>query len=50
MFYRLSSDLPGWARQLITNVHEQIAGLGGYAKDLRKLRTMSDRPEARACG
>ena len=50
MFYRLSSGLPGWARQLITNVHERIAGLGGYAKDLHKLRTMSDRPEARACG
>jgi ArsR family transcriptional regulator len=49
MFYRMSPGLPGWAARLIAAAHEQIAGLGVCRQDLRRLGTMSDRPDARAC-
>ena len=49
MFYRLHPALPDWADRMITAVYEQLAGLGGFARDLQRLGTMRDRPVSQAC-
>jgi ArsR family transcriptional regulator len=45
--YRLHPDLPAWARQVLTTTLRANRATAPYARDLRRLETMADRPAAR---
>lgn len=49
MHYRLNPDLPGWAKEIIKHVHDQIIEFSPHCKDLKQLERMNNRPE-RVCG
>jgi len=49
MHYRLSDTLPAWAKDLLSQTLQQIAGLDPYKRDLQQLTSMPNRPGARAC-
>jgi ArsR family transcriptional regulator len=48
MHYRINPGLPAWAKEVIRNVGEQIAGSIPYKNDMKQLTQMKNRPE-RAC-
>ena len=45
MHYRLSSSLPGWARDIIDCSHARLADLETYRRDAERLSQMHNRPE-----
>ena len=49
MHYRLSHDLPGWSKEVLSQVLQQIHGLSPYKDDMKQLKNMPNRPGERAC-
>ncbi len=49
MHYRLSSDLPAWSKEILSQTLKQIHRLNPYTNDMRRLRKMPNRPSERAC-
>lgn len=49
IYYRLSDQLPEWARGLLATTHQGIATQAPYQTDLQTLRTMPDRPGGACC-
>ena len=45
MFYRIHQGLPGWAKEIIRRVFDQLTGLNSYCADRARLSQMSNRPE-----
>jgi len=45
MHYRVNSELPSWARKILSDTHTQLHSLATFKRDSRKLSTMTDRPE-----
>lgn len=45
MHYRLSSSLPGWARDIIECSHARLADLVTFRRDAKRLTQMNNRPE-----
>ncbi len=48
MHYRLSSSLPGWARDIIEISHARLKDLATTRRDTQRLSQMDNRPE-RTC-
>ncbi len=49
MHYRLSYDLPSWAKEILGQVLQKIHGLKPYKDDMKHLKKMPNRPGERAC-
>ena len=49
MHYRISEDLPGWARRLVAGTLDCDEATG-ISRCRRRLEQMAGRPEERACG
>jgi len=49
MHYRLSEDLPGWSKNLLSETLRQVCSLNPFHGDIRRLRKMPERPSDRAC-
>lgn len=45
MHYRLSSSLPGWARDIIECSHARLTDLASFQRDAERLSQMTNRPE-----
>ena len=45
MHYRINSLLPGWSKEVIRHVFDQLAELSPYIDDKKQLAQMNNRPE-----
>jgi ArsR family transcriptional regulator len=45
MYYRINQRLPGWSKETIRHVFDQLSGLNPYHDDKKHLAQMSNRPE-----
>jgi ArsR family transcriptional regulator len=50
IYYRVSPDLPGWAREVLAATAEGVTGRSPFDQDLRSLAEMPDRPGKACCG
>ena len=49
VYYRLHDALPDWARQVLADTAEGVAGEAPYAEDHAALSSMPDRPSSACC-
>ncbi len=49
IYYRINPDLPMWATDLLNAALKGSLKESQYKKDLKKLKSMSNRPENRIC-
>lgn len=49
VYYRLDSQLPAWARDVLAATAEGVAGQAPYADDRAALGSMANRPGAACC-
>jgi len=49
MHYRMSPDLPSWARETIEQTYQQLRSLEQFSNDRSRLQTMTNRPGEIGC-
>jgi ArsR family transcriptional regulator len=49
MHYRISRDLPSWARETIQQTYQQLRSLEQFSNDRSRLKTMTNRPREISC-
>lgn len=50
MYYRISPEMPAWARKSLESMLEQLRQLDPFPADRHRLKCMTDRPGVNACG
>lgn len=49
IYYRINSELPAWANELLQATHKGSLHEKQYKLDIKKLKSMKNRPENRIC-
>lgn len=49
VFYRLADDLPDWAEQVLENTSRGVSIESPFARDVKVLANMADRPKSKCC-